>query len=134
MSDVSGNEESEADEEDLDHSRLLDVHTWSDYSEVNGFIDYIFATFFEGDNRPNVRKAHIKVVLLDLYVAWSSDPSLKISVHRNPNRYLPRNRELLSNLVFEGFGSCGDLVWLGDFNSVFERDACDDFGQVIKAA
>jgi hypothetical protein len=42
--------------------------------------------------------------------------------------------ELLSNLVFEGFGSCGDLVWLGDFNSVFERDACDDFGEVVKAA
>jgi hypothetical protein len=42
--------------------------------------------------------------------------------------------ELLSNLVFEGFGSCGDLVWVCDFNSVFERDASDDFGEVVKAA
>ena len=42
--------------------------------------------------------------------------------------------ELLSNLVFEGFGSCGDLVWFGGFNSVFERDACDDFCEVVKAA
>ena len=42
--------------------------------------------------------------------------------------------ELLSNLVFEGFGSCGDLAGFGGFNSVFERDACDDFGEVIKAA
>ena len=43
-------------------------------------------------------------------------------------------RELLSNLVFESFWSCGDLAFWGSFNSVFERDACDDFGEVVKAA
>ena len=42
--------------------------------------------------------------------------------------------EFLSNLVFEGFGSCGDLVWVCGFNSVFECDASDDFGEVVKAA
>ncbi len=42
--------------------------------------------------------------------------------------------ELLSNLVFESFGSCSDLVGFGGFNSVFERDARDDFGEVVKAA
>ena len=42
--------------------------------------------------------------------------------------------ELLSNLVFESFWSCGDLAFWGGFNSVFERDACDDFGEVVKAA
>ena len=36
------------------------------------------------------------------------------------------NVELLSNLVFEGCRSCGDLVWVCGFNSVFERDAGDD--------
>ena len=41
--------------------------------------------------------------------------------------------ELLSNLVFEGCWSCGNLAWFG-FNSVFEFDACDDFGEVVKAA
>ncbi|AGI67026.1 hypothetical protein OAN307_c30040 [Octadecabacter antarcticus 307] len=40
----------------------------------------------------------------------------------------------MSNLVFEVCRSCGDLVWVCGFNSVFERDACDDFGEVIKAA
>ena len=43
-------------------------------------------------------------------------------------------RELLSNLVFESFWSCGDLALLGGFNSVFECDAGDDFGEVVKAA
>ena len=42
--------------------------------------------------------------------------------------------ELLSNLVFEGSRSCGDLVCGCGFNSVFEPDACDDFSEVIKAA
>ena len=45
-----------------------------------------------------------------------------------------QSEELLSNLVFESFWSCGDLAFWGGFNSVFERDACDDFGEVVKAA
>gem|GEM_PF-4860628 len=45
-----------------------------------------------------------------------------------------QSRELLSNLVFEGSRSCGDLVCGCGFNSVFEPDACDDFGQVVEAA
>ena len=44
------------------------------------------------------------------------------------------NLELLSNLVFEACWSCGDLVWVCGFNSVFERDACDNFGEIVKAA
>ena len=42
--------------------------------------------------------------------------------------------ELLSNLVFEDFRSCGDLVGFCCFNSVFEFDAGDDFGEGVKAA
>ncbi len=42
--------------------------------------------------------------------------------------------ELLSKLVFEALGSCSDLVILCGFNSVFEFDAYDDFGQIVKAA
>ena len=44
------------------------------------------------------------------------------------------NIELLSSLVFEACRSCGDLAGFGSFNSVFERNACDDFGEVVKAA
>jgi hypothetical protein len=48
--------------------------------------------------------------------------------------HLTSAAELLSNLVFEGCWSCGDLVGVCGFNSVFERDACDDFREVVKAA
>jgi hypothetical protein len=40
--------------------------------------------------------------------------------------------ELLSNLVFEWRWSCCDLAGFG-FNSVFEFDTGDDFGEVVKA-
>jgi hypothetical protein len=43
-------------------------------------------------------------------------------------------RELLSNLVFEALGSCSNPTCFGGFNSVFEFDAGDDFGEIIKAA
>ena len=42
--------------------------------------------------------------------------------------------ELLSNLVFEGFGSCSGLVLFSGFNSVFEYDVSDDFVEFAKAA
>ena len=42
------------------------------------------------------------------------------------------NLELLSNLVFEDCWSCGDLVRVGGFNSVFESNAGDDLGDIIK--
>jgi len=34
-----------------------------------------------------IKKKHLKVVLLDLYVAWSQDPELKIAFSRNVNDY-----------------------------------------------
>jgi hypothetical protein len=40
----------------------------------------------------------------------------------------------LSNLVFESFWSCGDLAGFGGFDPVFEFDAGNDFGEVVKAA
>ena len=51
----------------------------------------------------------------------------KVARYRSP-------RELLSNLVFEALGSSRDLACFGGFNSVFEYDACDDFGEIVKAA
>jgi hypothetical protein len=62
-------------------------------------------------------------------------PLIKIHIRlKCPLGSTPPFGELLSNLVFESFWSCGDLAFWGGFNSVFERDACDDFGEVVKAA
>jgi hypothetical protein len=55
---------------------------------------------------------------------------------RNSERlaFMFNRAELLSSLVFEGCWSCGDPACLGGFDAVFERDACDDFREVVKAA
>jgi acyl-CoA synthetase (AMP-forming)/AMP-acid ligase II len=67
--------------------------------------------------------------------------TIMLNIHRSLARFKHPQRlvilpelELLSNLVFEGFWSCCDLVGFGGFNSVFECDACDDFGEIVKAA
>ena len=74
-----------------DHSRMLDVHTWSDHPEVNIFVDAIYDAYFLCGNE-RIRKKHLKVVLLDLYVVWKEDPDLCIAVHRNVNVYKARSR------------------------------------------
>ena len=40
----------------------------------------------------------------------------------------------MSSLVFQDFGSCGDLVWVGGFNFIFESDASDDFSEIVEGA
>ena len=73
---------------DYEHSRPLDVHRWSDHPEVNAFVDRIYKEHIhQSGTNTNIRKKRLKVVLLDLYVAWSDDPHLNIDVHMSSNAY-----------------------------------------------
>jgi hypothetical protein len=67
---------------DLNYSRPLDVHRWSDHPEVNGFVDRIYASLPSLSGNKQIRKKHLKVLLLDLYLAWTTDPDLKIAISR----------------------------------------------------
>ncbi len=73
---------------DYEHSRPLDVHRWSDHPEVNAFVDRIYKDHIhQSGTNTQIKKKHLKVVLLDLYVAWSDDPSLNIAVYMSRNAY-----------------------------------------------
>jgi hypothetical protein len=73
---------------DYNNSRVLDVHVWSNYREVNDFVSEIYETYFSKQNgKKSIAKKHIKVVLLDLYVAWLEDPDLCIAVHMTRDYY-----------------------------------------------
>jgi len=72
---------------DYQHSRPLDVHRWSDHPEANGFVDYVYESYVKNEGNENIQKKHLKVVLLDLYVAWLNDPVLNIAVHMTPSAY-----------------------------------------------
>ena len=74
---------------DYNHSRILDVHRWSDHPEANLFVDRVFDEYLtiEASENKRIKKKHLKVVLLDLYVAWLDDPELCIAVHMSPTAY-----------------------------------------------
>ena len=87
-------------ERDFDNSRTLDVHRWSEYPEVNSFVNGIYAEHFassltEEEKQkldPEIQKKHVKVVLLDLYVCWLNDPEMCIAVGMSPNLYKAKGR------------------------------------------
>lgn len=83
---------------DYDHSEPLDVHRWSDYPEVNRFVDRLYDLLFYdllflpvADNK-RIAKRHLKVLLLDLYVRWTADPSLLTSIARGSTAYKAKSR------------------------------------------
>ena len=70
------------------HSRPLDVHRWSEHPEVNIFVDTIYNNDFRrGNENQRIKKQHLKLVLLDLYLAWFDDPDLNIGVHMSQSAY-----------------------------------------------
>ncbi len=71
--------------EALNHSLPLNVHTHSDYPEVNAFVDSLWDAYLQAafpapkgiGKRPKTpRKQVFKTLLLDLYVNWCTDPTL----------------------------------------------------------
>ena len=77
--------------DNLDHSRELDVHRWSDFPEADTFVDDVYRRCQQG-KRTSIERKHFKVVLLDLYLAWLIDPRLKLSVPMYPAAYKAKSR------------------------------------------
>jgi hypothetical protein len=76
--------------EELDNSKLFDVHVWSKYPQVNNAVDELYKMLktlpdFKGNEK--LRKKHVKVVILDLYVKWLEDPFMYSAYHRQKSRY-----------------------------------------------
>ena len=77
------------DNRDFEYSRPLDVHKWSDHKEVNNLVNDIYENYLDYDSseNSNIQKKHLKVILLDLYLAWLDDPELHIAVHMTTAAY-----------------------------------------------
>ena len=94
MTDTPENNPISNDQIDPNHSKPLDVHTWSDHPKINELVDELWFQVVEpalGGKSNNKGKSNpkrqLKVLLLDLYVAWLDDPNLCIGVNRNSNAY-----------------------------------------------
>ena len=67
------------------HSRPIDVHRWSDHPEVKDLVDRIWDGFLgeaisERTRGPKPKMAfrkQLRVVILDLYVAWCRERTLR---------------------------------------------------------
>ena len=99
MTDKPENNPISNDQIDPDHSKPLDVHTWSDHPEVNKLVDELWFQVVQpalGGRSNNKGKSdpkrQLKVLLLDLYVAWLDDPTLCIGINRNNNAYQVNSR------------------------------------------
>ena len=86
---------------ELDYSRPLDVHKWSDYPEVNSFVDTLWDEYLTTEfpvstsagKRPKTStKKQFKTLLLDLFVAWKEDPDLVIGVSLKKGHYKTGSR------------------------------------------
>lgn len=86
LTDTLGKRKSEL----LDRSRPLGLHTWSDHPAVVELTDTVYAAHF-GPRRSKVTSKLLRLLLLELYLAWSTDPSLKLYVPRSNNDY-PESR------------------------------------------
>ena len=80
------------DQLNLMYSRPLDVHVWSDYPEVNDFVNDIYSNLTTASGNERINKRLLKVLLLDLYVAWCADPDFKIMLSRNNSDYVAKSR------------------------------------------
>ena len=71
------------------HSRPLDVHRWSEHPEASKFVNFVYDTYLniQSDENKQIKKKYLKVVLLDLYVAWLNDLDLNIAVHMTTGAY-----------------------------------------------
>lgn len=79
--------------EDPWHSRVLDVHRWSDQPEIVSVVNKVWDTHFThledgGRSGPKPKRSfrhQLRVLILDLYVAWLEDPTLSIAVSMSAN-------------------------------------------------
>ena len=86
---------------DMDNSRPLDVHRWSEHPEVHALIANLWERYFQDmwpdTGRPGKRplgdhKRQLRVLILDLFVAWKVDPNLSIGVHMSNSGYRAGSR------------------------------------------
>tara|TARA_R110002012_G_scaffold26099_3_gene85407 strand:- start:2350 stop:2607 length:258 start_codon:yes stop_codon:yes gene_type:complete len=72
------------------NSRPIDVHRWSDHPEIVGLVEQVWGEHFPGESKtgpkPKTTFRHqLRVLLLDLYVAWLEDPELCIGISMSSN-------------------------------------------------
>ena len=103
----------------LNHSRPLDVHVWSDYPKINHIVNALWNSCFNNNAISNrgpklkaTKKAQLKTLLIDLYVCWSSDPKMYLAVHMSKSGWKANSRYNALHLSSQTIGIIRRLVAL----------------------
>jgi len=102
--------------EELGNSRDLDVHTWSEFPEVNQAVDQLYKEFKdlpEFTGKENIQKRHIKVIVLDLYVRYLEDDQGYISFYRMKGKFEGMNRYNQLHISYKSVSVIDNLEKLG---------------------
>jgi len=87
--------------QNLNHSRPIDVHVWSEHTELDALVDELWLRYFQIDTQQTVKrgpkskaskKSHLKTLLLDLYVCWLNDPQMYLAVHMSKSGWKANSR------------------------------------------
>lgn len=84
----------------LPPSRPIDVHRWSDYPELNSCLTGLIAEIERAEVRGRARSSGsatrlrnaVRCIILDLYVAWLTDPSYEIGVSLGKDSFSQKTR------------------------------------------
>lgn len=76
-------------------SRPLDVHRWSDYPELNDCLTELVCELEKSEGRQRQRNPEqakrfrdaVRCLVLDMYVAWATDPELEIGINLGNRQY-----------------------------------------------
>ena len=112
----------------LSNWAMFDVHTWSDYPEVNKAVNVIYEelssdTSYSGHKK--VRKKHLKVVILDVYAKWLAHRDKYTGIYRRKSEYRAGsryNKIHISRLIVKVMDLLHSYGYIEKFGGVHGRD------------
>lgn len=106
----------------LPPSRPFDVNRWSEYPELNNCLTALIKELEQLENRQRQRnpdqkkklREAVRCLILDLYVAWKTDPNLVIAISLSNGTYATESRYRALFLYWKSFKAAyGMLVEAG---------------------
>jgi hypothetical protein len=127
--------------DNLQYSRPIDVHRMSEYPEVQRVITFLLshlkeAVLIKGSPRDKVLR-HLKVVVLDLYIAYLGDPLVYVGYPRGSDAYQSGTRLRKLHLGLDSMkkvvDSLSTLGYLEDHRGIYDRDRETGFNSRMRA-
>lgn len=103
---------------DYNYSRRFDVHKWSDYPQVKKLTQELYKELESNETRKKARTSKeakrlertLRVVLIDLFVAWTEDKNLYLAYPRGSEKYSDKSRYANIYIKFKAMKNVTDFL------------------------